>query len=58
MNDLAIDIGGTHIKSRCQKRAKVVKVDPGSETPPDILRVVLESAADWDFDRSGFGPGD
>lgn len=59
MNTLAIDVGGTHIKFRCQKSTKVVKLDSGPElTPTEMVRAVLESAADWKFDRVSIGyPG-
>ncbi len=59
MNILTIDVGGTHIKFRCQNNRKIVKVDSGPKfTPAEMVRAVLASAADWDFDRVSIGyPG-
>jgi len=56
---LAIDIGGTHVKVRCNTSEEVRKVDSGIKmTAAKMVAAVQEMAHDWQFDVVSMGyPG-
>lgn len=59
LNVLAIDIGGTHVKFRTQKRSSVVKIESSPKlSAADMVDAVRESTADWNYDHISIGyPG-
>jgi polyphosphate glucokinase len=56
---LAIDIGGTHVKVRCNTSDEVRKVDSGIEmTDAKMVAAVQEMTKDWKYDVVSMGyPG-
>lgn len=59
MNVLAIDIGGHHVKMMTSKERERRKFESGPDLGPDqMVRKVLECAADWSVDAISIGyPG-
>jgi predicted NBD/HSP70 family sugar kinase len=59
MTILVIDVGGTHIKLKCQGSDEVRKCPSGMElTPAKLIELVRSATEDWKFDRASIGyPG-
>jgi len=59
MNVLAVDIGGTHIKFRTQRKSAPVKVKSGpAMTPAGMMKAITENTEGWKFDCVSLGyPG-
>jgi polyphosphate glucokinase len=59
MKILVIDVGGTHVKLKVQGNDEVRKVPSGPElTPGEMVGLVREATADWDYDAVSIGyPG-
>ncbi len=59
MKILVIDVGGTNVKLKVQGTDEVRKVPSGPElTPAEMVGLVREAAADWDYDAVSIGyPG-
>ncbi|HEY7330850.1 MAG TPA: hypothetical protein VH592_24630 [Gemmataceae bacterium] len=56
---LVIDVGGTHIKLKCQGSDEVRKCPSGLElTPAKMIELIRSATHDWKFDRASMGyPG-
>ena len=59
MSVLVVDIGGTHVKLKTPQRKLPVKLDSSPQlTPSVMMKALLESTADWKYDRVSIGyPG-
>ena len=59
MKTLVVDVGGTHVKVLASGHRVPIKIKSGPAfTPRDMIRTVLDAAADWSYDRVSIGyPG-
>lgn len=59
MNNLAIDIGGTHSKFLAQSSSKTIRIASGPKAVPELLmRSIIANTGGWTYDHVSIGfPG-